>query len=76
MLLGQLVTGLENEGPSDIMGAVFHELELHNTYKGQFFTPYHLARMMAEMAFSGNAKDIIEERGYITASEPPVALGL
>lgn len=30
---------MATEGPKDILGAVFHDLELHNKYKGQFFYP-------------------------------------
>lgn len=33
----------------DFLGGIFHEMELHNEAKGQFFTPYHVCRMMAAM---------------------------
>ncbi|TGE04603.1 N-6 DNA methylase [Hymenobacter fodinae] len=73
-MMGALVMGLE-EGPDDILGATFHELEIHNEHKGQFFTPYHLCRMMAGLTFDESAKDIIQQRGFIQASEPACGAG-
>ncbi|HLP66734.1 MAG TPA: class I SAM-dependent methyltransferase [Rhizobium sp.] len=75
-ILGEVVMALET-APQDILGAVFHELELHNTAKGQFFTPYELCCMMAKIN-AGSAEDlqkVIDERGYITAQEPAVGAG-
>lgn len=51
-ILGEVILALE-EAPQDILGQVFHALELHNTARGQFFTPYPLCKMMAAM-FSGS----------------------
>ncbi|MCV9960764.1 class I SAM-dependent methyltransferase [Pararhizobium sp. BT-229] len=75
-ILGEVTMALE-AAPQDILGATFHELELHNTARGQFFTPYELCKMMAKMQ-AGTAEDlqaIIGERGYITAQEPAVGAG-
>lgn len=47
-LVGITVMALEGS-THDFLGAVFHELELHNKHIGQFFTPYELCRMMAAM---------------------------
>lgn len=47
-LLGILVEGLEVE-TADFLGPIFHDLELHNEARGQFFTPYELCRAMARM---------------------------
>lgn len=75
-MLGALVEALEAE-PSDILGPVFHELELHNTYKGQFFTPYHLCEAMAKMTLGTKegVEEKIAERGFITAAEPACGSG-
>jgi hypothetical protein len=37
-LLGMLVACLEQE-PTDVLGILYHRLELHNEQSGQFFTP-------------------------------------
>lgn len=74
--LGHLVEALE-QGPSDVLGHVFHELELHNKYTGQFFTPFEVCRMMAKMTI-GDCTDLRERiaaRGFVTAQEPAVGTG-
>lgn len=48
-LLALTVDALEAGGPHDFLGGIFHELEMHNEARGQFFTPYELCRMMARM---------------------------
>lgn len=73
-MLGMLTMEMEKE-PRDVMGELFHELELHNEHAGQFFTPYNICRMMADMTFDDNAKSIVEKRGYITAHEPACGSG-
>ena len=74
-MLAELVNELETK-PEDVLGHVFHELELHNKYRGQFFTPYPLCQMMAKMhACNGHAQAIIEKRGFITAAEPACGSG-
>lgn len=37
------------DDPCDILGDVYHKLRLNNEWNGQFFTPDHICRMMAEM---------------------------
>ncbi|WP_246721575.1 N-6 DNA methylase [Rhizobium leguminosarum] len=73
-IMGEVVMALE-AGPQDILGATFHELELHNTARGQFFTPYALCQMMAKMQIGDDTAALIEKRGYITAQEPAVGAG-
>lgn len=75
-ILGEVTMALES-APQDILGATFHELELHNKARGQFFTPYELCRMMAKInaGTAGDIQAIIDKRGYITAQEPAVGAG-
>ena len=74
--LAHLTMALEG-GFSDVLGHTFHDLELHNKWAGQFFTPYDLSRMMARMtiADSEDLKARIAERGFVTAQEPAVGSG-
>ncbi|MDR2654521.1 MAG: hypothetical protein LBC56_00390 [Oscillospiraceae bacterium] len=58
-----------SNAPVDVLGRLFHDLELHNQYKGQFFTPQHICDMMGAIAL-GEDKSAIEEKGYISFSEP------
>lgn len=71
----ELVLALQHEqsmhGPTDILGQVFHALELHSKYKGQFFTPPRVCELMGMMTLNGdNLTQIIEKKGYITVCEP------
>lgn len=72
-ILGALVLQLE-QAPSDVLGSVFHELELHNKWAGQFFTPYAVSRLLADMTLHDVAP-IIEQQGFITVSEPACGAG-
>jgi N-6 DNA Methylase len=74
-MLALVVTALDCETPPDFLGNMFHRLELHNRWKGQFFTPMNLCRMMAEMTLGDKVGEIIEERGFITVQEPAVGAG-
>lgn len=47
-IMGHVAMGLEGI-PQDVLGSAFHQLELHNSDRGQFFTPYELCKMMAHM---------------------------
>jgi len=37
----------------DFLGELFAKIDMGSKYKGQFFTPYNLAKMMAEMTMGG-----------------------
>jgi type I restriction-modification system DNA methylase subunit len=75
-----LVLALQHEqnihGPTDILGQVFHALELHSKYKGQFFTPPHVCELMGMISFDGNNLTMtIEKKGYVTVCEPCIGSG-
>jgi len=75
-MLATLVSDLEAE-PEDVLGKTYHELELHNKWSGQYFTPFPLCRAMAKMII-GDAADVqerIAERGFLTAAEPACGSG-
>ena len=68
-MFGELVMELES-GMTDVLGEVFMEMELGNKWRGQFFTPYHLCKMMAQMNVDDHMKGMIERNGFIRANEP------
>jgi type I restriction-modification system DNA methylase subunit len=75
-MLATLVDELEDD-PEDILGKTYHELELHNKWSGQYFTPFPLCRAMAKMIV-GDAADTqnkIAEHGFLSASEPACGSG-
>lgn len=59
---------------TDILGELFSELKLHDSWKGQFFTPQVVSDMMGEMGID-KVKITIEERGYVSVLEPCVGGG-
>ena len=72
-LLGMLTLCLEQE-PTDVLGVLYHRLELHNEQSGQFFTPYPMCQTMAKM-LTHDAKRLVEEQAFIRAHEPCVGSG-
>ncbi len=59
---------------TDFLGEVFGECELANDRQGQFFTPFHVSLMMAKITFQG-MKELIGQKGFITANEPACGSG-
>lgn len=72
-----LLTNLLNSfstNPQDVLGDLFHKLELHNKYKGQFFTPNHICKFMGK-ALLTDVDNIINRKGYISILEPTCGSG-
>lgn len=72
-LLAVLVDWLECS-LDDCLGKLFMSLELGDSFKGQFFTPFELSRLMAGLTFGG-AREAIERQGFVTVSEPACGAG-
>lgn len=62
------------DGGCDFLGQVVVELELPNSHMGQFFTPYDVSRMIAEMTLD-TVEEIIAEQGFVTVLEPACGAG-
>lgn len=73
-LVNALEYELDTRGPTDVLGKLFHELELHNKWKGQFFTPIHICEAMGMMTVE-DKEHFIKEKGFITVAEPCVGSG-
>lgn len=81
----ELIKGLQDEqttsGPVDLLGKVYHALELHNKYHGQFFTPFHICEFMGQIALGdggeagNNTQDALTKKGYVSVCEPCVGSG-
>lgn len=75
VLIDEMTQEAENGGPYDILGSVFHGLELHNKYKGQFFTPFHVCQFMGEVTLGDPVNEEIYGKDYISVCEPCVGSG-
>lgn len=77
-MLGQLVLishkNWINQDYKDTLGDIHHDLELHNRYKGQFFTPMNICEAMAAMTLT-NIDEVIKDKGYIRICEPACGSG-
>lgn len=75
-VFGEITMALE-EAPGDVLGSIFTALEIHNKNRGQFFTPYPVCQMMAQVTL-GDAKDaqaLIDDKGFVSAMEPACGAG-
>lgn len=73
-ILNIIVTALENEPEQDFLGRMYMNLELGNHWKGQFFTPYCICKMMSQMTV-GNLDRQIDEQGYVSICDPACGAG-
>jgi type I restriction-modification system DNA methylase subunit len=75
-MLAALVERME-QGPDDVLGRLFSELELYNADRGQFFTPYELCKTIAALQIGDptHMAAAIEAQGFVTVSEPACGAG-
>lgn len=69
-----LALGEIGNGGVDFLGEVAGEMGALDSRMGQFFTPYPVSRLMAEMTVQG-LEGIIEQNGYVTVQEPAAGAG-
>jgi len=72
-LLAELTLGLEAE-MGDFLGDIFMSLDLGESRMGQFFTPYHLAKLMSDLCV-GDKLSALSGKPFITLSEPACGAG-
>jgi len=72
-LFGMLAACLEHE-PADVLGRLYHHLDMQNDQTGQFFAPYTVCQCMAKMLVH-DAKHLALEQAFIRAQEPCVGSG-
>lgn len=73
LMLAKLTMALE-ERMHDVLRVVFHELSMHNSRIGQFFTPYDICKLMASLTLT-NPLEIVEKHGFVKLSEPAAGSG-
>lgn len=69
-----IVMALESNPEQDFLGKMYMSLDLANHWKGQFFTPYNVCKMMSEVT-CGNIDSHIEKQGYISICDPACGAG-
>ncbi|WP_405749248.1 N-6 DNA methylase [Streptomyces sp. NBC_01411] len=69
-----LVTMELEHDPCDVLGRLYMELELGNERLGQFYTPYDIARLMAEMQIDSVVEQVHRD-GFAKVYEPSCGAG-
>ena len=73
-MLSQTVLALESNPKQDFLGEIFGDLSLHNEWRGQFFTPYHIGELMARMNLDGLSEKKMTQ-DIITVTDPCCGAG-
>lgn len=75
-LVAILIQALEREPEQDFLGEMFMALELGSHWKGQFFTPYSICKMMSQVNLNTeDAKGRVEKNGWFSVCDPACGAG-
>jgi hypothetical protein len=76
-LLVMYTKAVEEHPFRDILGELFMRLDVNSARSGQFFTPFSIAEMMAQINFDKEGfKRLVEEKGEVTVCDPAVGSGV
>ena len=67
-MLQEVVVGMDFNPDQDFLGELYMELDLGNDHAGQFFTPYDVCRMMAEITGT-DLQARVERDGWISVND-------
>ena len=73
-LAAYTIMALDQNQEQDFLGKMFMRLDLGIRSAGQFFTPYHVCELMAEVVAT-DALEKIEQYGYISINDPCCGAG-
>lgn len=74
-LLSFVILGLQNQD-CDFLGEVAGELGSLSKWGGQFFTPFALSQLIAQMNVSADSiATHVKDKGYFSVSEPAIGAG-
>lgn len=73
-LAAHTVMALEENPEQDFLGSIFMSLNLGNEHNGQFFTPYHVCELMAEVTMDDVVQKVKKD-GYISINDPCCGAG-
>ena len=68
-LLGAVTMALEENPDQDFLGDIYMSLDFGNARTGQYFTPYPISKMMAQMNLE-NAPSLLKTQRYISICDP------
>lgn len=74
-LLSITTLALEENPAQDFLGKMYMQFNLENKWHGQFFTPWHVAELMAKMLANDETKEKIASQDYISVNDPCCGAG-
>jgi type I restriction-modification system DNA methylase subunit len=75
-MLGVVTMAFDEDPDQDFLGRIFMLAELGNDNLGQFFTPYTVSKLVAEMNFAPKIKEAdFKEKEFISICDPCVGAG-
>lgn len=74
-MLAEVTNAMEQNLDQDFLGELFMALDLGNEWKGQFFTPYNVCRLMASMTYNNDLKQKITQKGWVSVNDPACGAG-
>ena len=74
-LLFELVADMERDPDQDFLGELFMALDLGNEWRGQFFTPYDVCRMMATVSITDDLNAKVNSQGWVSVNDPACGAG-
>lgn len=63
------VLALEENAAQDFLGNFYMQLDFGKNWHGQYFTPWHVAELMAKLEMGDSAKEEIAVNGYISVND-------
>jgi len=75
LMVAELDRRVTTEGYQDVLGEIFHELDVQNKYKAQFFTPNSLSEMMGRLAIGDDIKETLKHQPFITMNDAACGSG-
>ena len=76
-LLGVYTDAVTELPFQDILGQIFMRLDIKSVQAGQYFTPFHIAEMMARIQFSREDFEAkVAEKGEVSVCDPAVGSGV
>ncbi len=71
-----IIAGLDHDPDQDFLGKIYMNLGLGSHWKGQFFTPFTIGQMMANIDLPDDiAKDKINKHGWTSVEDPSCGAG-
>lgn len=72
---GHLVNGLQKK-VTDFLGGIYENLQVNNKNAGQFFTPFHISELMANISISDEElKKVAESDDVVPIGDPTCGAG-